>query len=69
MSSGIEQKIIQAMKQLIVTTKLSGWTPISPGIDPAYEAGRRIGIVQGMTLAQEHIDKTLADSESDDKDL
>jgi hypothetical protein len=57
------------MKQLIVTTKLSGWTPISAGVDAAYEAGRRIGVIQGMELAQKHLDNTLADNEADDKDL
>lgn len=69
MSTGIEQKIVQAMRQLITVTKLNGWTPISAGVDAAYEAGRRIGVIQGMELAQKHINDTLADSEADDKDL
>jgi len=65
----MQQKLIQHLMALTTRTKLTGLQPITPGVDVAYEAGRRIGVVQGMELMVSHAIEFFAEKEKGDKDL
>jgi len=47
------QKLAQYFDRMIAIAATNGMQSISPGIDIAYEAGRRIGVMQGMQQARQ----------------
>jgi hypothetical protein len=67
-ASGIEQKLIQHMERLAHSTKLNGWTPMNVP-DIAYEAGRRIGVNQGMDMMLKAAIEFFTDAEAKDTEL
>ena len=46
-----------------------GLQPISAGVDVAYEAGRRIGVIQGMDTLIKAMNEFEADKDAKDGDL
>lgn len=47
------QKLAQYFDRMIAVAAQNGMQPISAGVDIAYEAGRRIGVMQGMIQSKQ----------------
>jgi hypothetical protein len=56
------------MERLAHSTKLNGWTPMNVP-DIAYEAGRRIGVNQGMDMMLKAAIEFFTDAEAKDTEL
>ena len=64
------QKMLQQLATLRQRNLELNATPITGlGVDVAYEAGRRLGVVQGITSATHTIHEFLADTNEKDTDL
>jgi hypothetical protein len=69
MANGIEQKLIQKLTSVRNGIVLNGLQPISAGVDIAYEAGRRIGMREGMDLMVKATIEFFTDAEAKDESL
>lgn len=63
------QALAQHLDRMISFASRQGMQPISPGMDIAYEAGRRIGVVQGMEQSKKALFEFHEQTESKEKDL
>lgn len=63
------QKLIQHLDQVKYAQQRAALTPIGAGVDVAYEAGRRIGVIQGIDTVMTAIVAFIADSNTKDKEL
>lgn len=61
------QKLAQYFDRMIATASLNGLQPISAGVDIAYEAGRRIGVIQGMQQSKQALFDFNKKAEDDEK--
>lgn len=61
-------KIINALQKKLGAVQADTCQPISHR-NIAYEAGRRIGVTQGMRLALQEINSVLSDDAKEDNDL
>lgn len=60
---------LKAIDQLALRVLQEGVQPIAAGVDTAYEAGRRIGIAQGVQRARAALIDTHKKDDDHDKDL
>ena len=65
----MEQKLIQTLQRNRNEYVMHGLQPISPGMDVSYEAGRRIGVSQGMDLMIQHVIAFFTDEASKENTL
>lgn len=63
------QKLAQYFDRMITVASRNGLQPISAGVDIAYEAGRRIGIIQGMEQAKKALFEFNEQAEDKEKEL
>lgn len=63
------QALAQYFDRMIAVAAKNGLQPISAGVDIAYEAGRRIGIIQGMEQSKQALFEWHKQSDDKDKDL
>lgn len=62
------QKIAQYFDRMIAVAAENGMQSISPGVDIAYEAGRRIGVMQGIKQAKQALFDFHKQEEDKEKD-
>jgi len=63
------QALAQYFDRMIAVAARNGMQSISPGVDIAYEAGRRIGVLQGMEQAKKALFEFNEQQEDKEKDL
>lgn len=63
------QALAQYFDRMIAVAAKNGLAPISAGVDIAYEAGRRIGVIQGMEQAKKALFEFNEHQDDKDKDL
>lgn len=54
---------------MIEVAAKNGMAPISPGVDIAYEAGRRIGVMQGMLQSKQALFDFHKQDEDKERDV
>jgi hypothetical protein len=68
-SSEMAYKLIASLKAARDKQVMDGLNPVSPGIDPTYEFGRRIGNRIGMDYMILMTNEFFKESDEKDKDL
>lgn len=63
------QQVAQYFDRMIAVAARNGMQPISAGVDVAYEAGRRIGVLQGMEQAKKALFEFNEQAEDKEKEL
>lgn len=63
------QALAQYFDRMIAVASRNGLQPISAGVDIAYEAGRRIGIIQGMEQSKQALFDFHKQAEDNEKEL
>ena len=63
------QKLLQAIDKAEAAHRAAGLRPIPTDTDIKYEAGRRIGVIQGLEYARRALQEALTASSKEDDDL